>query len=94
MPLNCELTDLQENLLNLTKNTQSDNNKTVSKNNVVTPKSVTSLNRSQLSMRESLFIIETITEGLGHYTDEYSISKSIIQSSYGQAKERADAIKV
>lgn len=65
------------------------------KKNFTTPKLVAALDRCQLSMRNSVFIIEATVEALGHNTDEFSISKSSMQRIRTEMrKERAEAIKV
>lgn len=53
------------------------------------------LDRCQLSMRNSVFIIEATIEALGYNTDEFPISKSSIQRIRTEMRrERAEAIKV
>lgn len=90
-----EIMDLQENLLFPSESTQSNTNKTSMRKNFITPKLVAALDRCQLSMRNSVFIIEATIEALGHNTDEFPISKSSIQRIRTEKrKERAEAIKV
>ena len=90
MSSDSELTDLQENLPNLTE-AQSNINKTVMRKNCITPKLVATLGRCQLSMRDAVFIIEATIEALGYNTDEFPISKSTIQRVRTEKrKERAE----
>lgn len=92
-----EIVDLQENVpfLTETRTTQSDTNKTSMRKNFITPKLVAALNRCQLSMRNSVFIIEATIEALGQNIDEFPISKSSMQRIRTEMrKERAEAIKV
>ncbi|GBP39613.1 hypothetical protein EVAR_26696_1 [Eumeta japonica] len=90
-----EVMDSQDELSTPTEIAQADINKTSTSKNFITPKLVTALDRCQLSMRNSVYIIEATSEALGLNTDEYSISKSTIQTiCTKKRKERAEAIKV
>ena len=63
--------------------------------NFITPKWVAELHRCQLSVRDSVFIIEATIEALGHNTDDFSIRKSLIHRIRTEMRrERAEAIKV
>jgi len=67
----------------------------VPKKNFITSKLVAALDRCQLSMRDSVFILQATIEALGYNTDEYPISKSSIQQIRTEKrKERAEAIKI
>lgn len=90
-----EITDLQEDLPIPIESKQPDTIKTSVKKNFVTPKLVAALDRCQLSMRDSVFIIEATIEALGHNTDEFPISKSSIHRIRTEKrKQRAEAIKL
>lgn len=68
--------------------------KTHKKKDFVTPKLVAALDRCQLSMRDSMFILEATIEALGHSSEDFSISKSSIQRiRTTKRKDRAEAIK-
>ncbi|GBN31659.1 hypothetical protein AVEN_96453-1 [Araneus ventricosus] len=61
----------------------------------ITPKSVAALDRSQLSMRDSVFILEATIDALGCNIDKFPISKSSIQRIGTEKwKERAENIKI
>lgn len=90
-----EVTDLQEDLSIPIERTQPDSIKTSMKKNFVNPKLVVALDRCQLNVRDSVFIIEATIEALGHKTDEFPISKSSIQRIRTEKrKQRAEAIKL
>lgn len=92
---NSEITELQEHLPIPVENKQPDTIKTSVNKNFITPKLVAALDRCQLSMRDSVFIIEATIEALGHNTDEFPISKSSIQRIRTEKrKQRAEAIKL
>lgn len=62
--------------------------------NLITPKVVAVLDRCQLSIRDSVYIIQAILEALDLRCDEYSINKSSIQRIRTQMrKSRAETIK-
>ncbi|GBM04715.1 hypothetical protein AVEN_172913-1 [Araneus ventricosus] len=61
----------------------------------ITPKLVAALDKCQLSMRDSVFILEITIEALGCNIDEFPISKSSIQRIRTEKrKERAENIKI
>jgi len=67
----------------------------VPKKNFITSKLVAALDRCQLSVRDSVFILQATIEALGYNTDEYPISKSTIQRiRTAKRKERAESIKI
>lgn len=67
----------------------------VPKKNFITSKLVAALDRCQLSVRDSVFILQATIEALGYNTDEYPISKSTIQRIRTEKrKERAKSIKI
>lgn len=89
-----EIIDLQENRLSA-RGASSQPDKTRMRKNFITPKLVAALDRCQLSVRDSVFIIEATIEALGHNTDEFPISKSSIHRVRTEMRrERAEAIKV
>lgn len=89
-----EIMDLQENRPS-SRGASFQPDKTCMKKNVITPKLVAALDRCQLSVRDSVFIIEATIEALGYNTDEFPISKSSIHRIRTQMRrERAEAIKV
>ncbi|GBO20979.1 hypothetical protein AVEN_81684-1 [Araneus ventricosus] len=53
--------------------------KSVMRKDFITPKLFVALDRCQLSMQDSVFILEATTEPLGCTIDEFPISKSSIQ---------------
>lgn len=72
---------------------QSDSSKRGRKN-LITPKVVAVLDRCQLSVRDSVYIIQAILEALDLRCDEFSINKSSIQRIRTQMrKSRAETIK-
>lgn len=85
---------LKEDFPTLIENIQPGTSKTTMRKNFITPKLVAALDRCQLSMRDSVFILEATIEALGYNTDEFPISKSSIQRIRTEKrKERAEAIK-
>ncbi|GBL95672.1 hypothetical protein AVEN_190445-1 [Araneus ventricosus] len=61
----------------------------------ITPKLVAALDRYQLSMRDSVLILEATIDALGCNIDEFPISKSSIQRIRTEKwKERAENIKI
>lgn len=64
------------------------------KKDFITPKLVAALDRCQLTIRDSMFILEATLEALGHTSEDFSISKSTIQRIRStRRKDRAEAIK-
>ncbi|GBM38117.1 hypothetical protein AVEN_40988-1 [Araneus ventricosus] len=63
--------------------------------NFITPVLVAALDRCELSMRDSVFILEATIDVLGCNIDEFPISKSSIQKLRTEKrKERAENIKI
>ncbi|XP_074108448.1 uncharacterized protein LOC141533454 [Cotesia typhae] len=61
---------------------------------LITPKLVAALDRCQLSIRDSVYILHAVVEALGLNSDDFPINKSSIQRVRTQArKSRAEAIK-
>lgn len=61
---------------------------------LVSPKLVAALDRCQLSVRDSVYILQAAIEALGMSLDEYPVNKSSIQRVRSQMrKERAETIK-
>lgn len=89
-----EIIELEENRPSA-REASSQPDKTSMRKNIITPKLVAALDRCQLSVRDSVFIIEATIEALGHNTDEFPISKSSIHRVRTEMrKERAEAIKI
>lgn len=62
--------------------------------NLITPKLVAALDRCQLSIRDSVYIIHATVEALGLSCDDFPINKSSIQRIRTQTrKSRAESIK-
>ncbi|GBP39973.1 hypothetical protein EVAR_39201_1 [Eumeta japonica] len=66
--------DLQDDLSTATEIALSDINKMSTSKNFITPKLVAALDRCQLSMRNSVYIIEATMEALRLNTDDYPIN--------------------
>ncbi|GBL91394.1 hypothetical protein AVEN_136907-1 [Araneus ventricosus] len=61
----------------------------------ITPKLVVVLDRCQLSMRDSVFILDATNDALGYNIDEFPVSKSLIERIRTEKwKERAENIKI
>ncbi|GBM57898.1 hypothetical protein AVEN_52408-1 [Araneus ventricosus] len=61
----------------------------------ITPKLVAALDRYQLSMGDSVFVLEATIDALGCNIDEFHISKSSIQRIRTEKrKERSENIKI
>lgn len=61
---------------------------------MITPKLVAALDRCQLSIRDSVYILQAVVEALGHSCDEFPINKSSIQRIRTQMRKcRAETIK-
>ncbi|KAG8223811.1 hypothetical protein J437_LFUL003697 [Ladona fulva] len=85
---------LKEDFPTLIENLQPETSKTTMRKNFIIPKLVAALDRCQLSMRDSVFILEATIETLEYNSDEFPISKSSIQRIRTEKrKERAEAIK-
>lgn len=62
--------------------------------NLITPKLVAALDRCQLSIRDSVYILHAVVEALGLSSGDFPINKSSIQRIRTQTrKSRAEAIK-
>lgn len=62
---------------------------------IITPKLVAALDRCQLSVRDSVYILEATVEALGLSADNFPINKSSIQRIRTKARKiRAEAIKI
>jgi len=62
--------------------------------NLITPKLVAALDRCQLSIRDSVYILNAVVEALGLSSDDFPINKSSIQRIRTETrKSRAEAIK-
>jgi hypothetical protein len=84
-----------ENFPTLIKSSEPGTSKSVMRKDFITPKLVAALDRCQLSMRDSVFIIEATIDALGFNIDEFPISKSSIQRIRTEKrKERAENIKI
>lgn len=60
----------------------------------ITPKLVAALDRCQLSVRDSVYILQAVIEALGLSCDDFPINKSSIQRIRTQSrKDRAESIK-
>ncbi|GBM05566.1 hypothetical protein AVEN_94842-1 [Araneus ventricosus] len=69
--------------------------KSVMRKDFITPKLVVALDRCQLSMRDSMFILEATIDAVGYNFGEFPISKSSIQRIRTEKwKERAENIKI
>ncbi|GBN52707.1 hypothetical protein AVEN_247905-1 [Araneus ventricosus] len=69
--------------------------KSVMRKDFITPKLVAALDRCQLSMGDSVFVLEATIDALGCNIDEFPISKSSIQRIRTEKrKERAENIKI
>ncbi|GBM78176.1 hypothetical protein AVEN_176653-1 [Araneus ventricosus] len=69
--------------------------KSVMRKDFITPKLVAALHRCQLSMGDSVFVLEATIDALGCNIDEFPISKSSIQRIRTEKrKERAENIKI
>ncbi|GBM82615.1 hypothetical protein AVEN_124289-1 [Araneus ventricosus] len=67
----------------------------VMRKDFITPKLVFALDRCQLSMRDSVFILEATIDALGYNIDEFPVSKpSIERILTTKWKERAENIKI
>ncbi|GBL76127.1 hypothetical protein AVEN_234418-1 [Araneus ventricosus] len=84
-----------EDLPTLIESSEPGTSKSVMRKDFISPKLVAALNRCQLSMRDSVFILEVTIDALGCNIDKFPISKSSIQRiRTGKRKERAENIKI
>ncbi|GBM63509.1 hypothetical protein AVEN_73789-1 [Araneus ventricosus] len=82
-----------EDFPSLTESSEPGTSKSVMRKDFITPKLVAALDRCQLSMQDSVFILEAIIDVLGCNIDEFPISKSSIQRIRTEIrKERAEYI--
>ncbi|GBM73138.1 hypothetical protein AVEN_46282-1 [Araneus ventricosus] len=79
----------------LIESSEPGTSKSVMRKDFITAKLVAALDRCQLSMRDSVFILEVIIDALGCNIVEFSISKSSIQRIRTEKrKERSENIKI
>ncbi|GBM66523.1 hypothetical protein AVEN_246925-1 [Araneus ventricosus] len=79
----------------LIESSEPGSSKSVIRKDFITPKLVAALDRCQLSMRDSVFILEAIIDALRYNINEFPISKSSIQRIRTEKwKERAENIKI
>ncbi|GBN72076.1 hypothetical protein AVEN_269479-1 [Araneus ventricosus] len=84
-----------EDFPTLIESSEPGTSKSVMRKDFITPKLVVALDRCQLSMRDSMFILEAAIDALGYNFDEFPISKSSIQRIRTEKrKERAENIKI
>ncbi|GBM40928.1 hypothetical protein AVEN_212958-1 [Araneus ventricosus] len=84
-----------EDFPTLIQSSEPGTNKSVMRKDFITPKLVAALDRCELSMRDSVFILEATIDALGCNIDEFPISKSSIQRNRTEKrKERAENIKI
>ncbi|GBO11017.1 hypothetical protein AVEN_16147-1 [Araneus ventricosus] len=84
-----------EDFPTLIESSERGTSKSVLRKDFITPKLVAALDRCQLSMRDSVFILEAAIDALGCNIDEFPISKSSIQRIRTEKwKERAENIKI
>ncbi|GBN69324.1 hypothetical protein AVEN_36030-1 [Araneus ventricosus] len=79
----------------LIESSEPGTSKSVMREDFTTAKLVVALDRCQLSMRDSVFILEASIDALGCNIDEFPISKSSIQRIRTEKrKERAENVKI
>ncbi|GBM68938.1 hypothetical protein AVEN_192686-1 [Araneus ventricosus] len=79
----------------LIESSEPGTSKSVMRKDFITPMLVAALDRCQLSMRESVFILEPTIDALGYNIDEFPISKSSIERIRTEKwKKRAENIKI
>ncbi|GBL81279.1 hypothetical protein AVEN_143599-1 [Araneus ventricosus] len=84
-----------EDFPTLIESSEPGTSKSVMRKDFTTPKLVAALDRCQLSMRDSVFILEATIDALGCNIDEFRISKSSIQRIRTEKrKEQAENIKI
>lgn len=90
-----DVTTSYQQMTTLTESEKSGNTAKRGRKNFVTPKLVATLDRCQLSIRDSVFILQAALEALGHDIDDFSINKSSIHRIRMKIrKEQAEAIKI
>ncbi|GBN39553.1 hypothetical protein AVEN_158800-1 [Araneus ventricosus] len=84
-----------EDFSTLIESSKPGTSKSVMRKDFITPKLLVTLDRCQLSMRDSVFILEATIDALGCNIDEFPISKSSIQRIRTEKRrERAENIKI
>ncbi|GBM15865.1 hypothetical protein AVEN_260139-1 [Araneus ventricosus] len=84
-----------ENFPTLTESSEPRTSKSVMRKDFITPKLVAALDRCQLSMRDSVFILEATIDALGCNIDEFLVSKSSIERIRTEKrKERVGNIRI
>ncbi|GBN06193.1 hypothetical protein AVEN_71647-1 [Araneus ventricosus] len=84
-----------EDFPTLIERSEPGSSKCLMRKDFITPKLVAALDRGQLSMRDSVFILEATIDALGCSIDEFPISKSSIQRIRTEKrKERAEKMKI
>ncbi|GBM47579.1 hypothetical protein AVEN_90284-1 [Araneus ventricosus] len=84
-----------ENFPTLIESSEPGTSKSLMRKYFITPKLVAALDRCQLSMRDSVFILEATIDALGRNIDEFPLSKSSIQRIRTEKrKDRAVNIKI
>lgn len=85
---------LEEPLPSTSQSVSSLPTSTRGRKNFITSKLVATLDRCQLSIRDSVYVIQSVVEALGLSCDVYPINKSSIQRIRAQMrKDRAESIK-
>ncbi|GBN94710.1 hypothetical protein AVEN_18764-1 [Araneus ventricosus] len=84
-----------EDFSTLIERSEPGTSKSVMRKDFITPTLVAALDRCQLSMGDSVFVLEATIDALGCNIDEFPISKSSIQRILTEKrKERAENIKI
>ncbi|GBO25379.1 hypothetical protein AVEN_133944-1, partial [Araneus ventricosus] len=84
-----------EDFPTLIESSEPETSKSVMRKDFITPKLVAALDGGQLSMGDSVFVLEATIDALGCNIDEFPISKSSIQRIRTEKrKERAESIKI
>ncbi|GBM91155.1 hypothetical protein AVEN_26947-1 [Araneus ventricosus] len=84
-----------EDFPTLIESSESGTSKSVMRKDFITPKLVVALDRCQLGMRDSVFILDATNDALGYNIDEFPVSKSLIERIRTEKwKERAENIKI
>ncbi|GBO41153.1 hypothetical protein AVEN_41117-1 [Araneus ventricosus] len=84
-----------EDFPTLIERSEPGTSKSVMRKDFITPKLVAALDRCQLSMGDSVFVLEATIDALGCNIDKFPISKSSIQTIRTEKrKERAENIKI
>ncbi|GBL83115.1 hypothetical protein AVEN_165334-1 [Araneus ventricosus] len=86
---------VSEDFPTLIERSEPGTSKSVMRKDFIIPKLVAALDRCQLSMGDSVFVLEATIDALGCNIDEFPISKSSIQKIRTEKrKERAENIKI